>query len=247
MPQTFQRLQHSASTLGYAQKGLTVTHGAVSKETSEMWFYTGGKDGKVKEGIENLGLGSCSKMSKTRALVCETVKVYSLRDYIQQKVRTDIEDHPINILSIDVEGFDGDVLLGASPAVLEQVEYLEFEYNWMGSWKDQHLADMVQMLDETAHMTCYWAGIDWLWRITNCWMQYYDIHSWSNVACVNRKLVPRLAKRMEAIFQRTLQEKNNKQWTVVPITTKVKKQLQDHELISTDPQTLAKKYYVGSR
>ena len=37
---------------------------------------------------------------------------------------------PINILSVDAEGFDADVLLGAGADVLQRVEYFEFEYNW---------------------------------------------------------------------------------------------------------------------
>eukprot|EP00553_Chaetoceros_curvisetus_P002540 CAMPEP_0204618092 /NCGR_PEP_ID=MMETSP0717-20131115/4852_1 /ASSEMBLY_ACC=CAM_ASM_000666 /TAXON_ID=230516 /ORGANISM="Chaetoceros curvisetus" /LENGTH=78 /DNA_ID=CAMNT_0051631753 /DNA_START=1 /DNA_END=237 /DNA_ORIENTATION=- len=41
-------------------------------------------------------------------------------------------------------------------------------------------------------------------------MSYFDIHTWSNVACVNRS-VEALASKMEDIFQRTLKE-NDKVW-----------------------------------
>lgn len=207
MPQTYQRLNHSAEILGYTQKGLKVTHAAVSKESGQMLFHTDG----MKKGVENKGLdNNCRKMSKkNQKLFCQHIPVYSLKDFVDTHVKTD-KANPINILSIDVEGFDGDVLLGATTNVLRRVEYLEFEYNWMGSWKNQHLFDIINMLDEDSDMTCYWAGVDRLWRITNCWMSYFDVHAWSNVACVNRRLVPSLATKMEEIFQRTLDDKQ--QW-----------------------------------
>ena len=62
-----------------------------------------------------------------------------------------------------------------------------------------------------AKFSCYFAGQDRLWRITNCWMQYYDVHTWSNVACVKRSST-NLATKMEDTFRRTLQD--DKVWTV---------------------------------
>ncbi|OEU08608.1 hypothetical protein FRACYDRAFT_249499 [Fragilariopsis cylindrus CCMP1102] len=210
MPQTYNKLHHSATTLKYETKGLTVTHAAISKESNENgMLFPSGEAG----GIENLGLETCQNKAYIRKsqYKCITVPVLSLKDYITTKVGVtpSVEDDNniriINILSIDVEGFDGDVILGSSSDVLNRVEYLEFEYNWMGSWRQQHLYDIITMLyEQESSMVCYWAGIDKLWRITNCWMLYYDIHTWSNVACVNTKLVPRLAMKMETIFQNTI-------------------------------------------
>jgi hypothetical protein len=40
---------------------------------------------------------------------------------------------------------------------------------------------MVEMLDKK-DFTCYFAGQQCLWRITEGWMLYYDVHAWSNVA-----------------------------------------------------------------
>jgi len=201
MPQTYKMLQQSAETLGYTDKGLVVTHGAVSKTSGEMPFRTGGQ----RAGVENVGLEACKRGGRH----CQAVKVYSLLEFVEQKVQAP-DSQNINVLSIDVEGFDADVLLGATAKILERVEYLEFEYNWMGSWKGQHLYDIIQLLDEQANMVCYWAGQDRLWRITECWMSYYDVHSWSNVACANRGLVPELAAKMEETFLRTLQD--DTQW-----------------------------------
>jgi len=37
----------------------------------------------------------------------------------------------INYLSVDVEGWDFEVLLGGKRDALLRVQYLEFEYNWV--------------------------------------------------------------------------------------------------------------------
>jgi FkbM family methyltransferase len=216
MPLTYNKLQHSATSLNYGKKGLIVTHAAISKETNEngMLFPSGGGGGDVTGGVENQGLETCQNMpGQLRKTHCITVPVLSLKDFITTKTSTTTDkdnDRIINILSIDVEGYDGDVILGASSKVLNRVEYLEFEYNWMGTWAATHLYDIITMLyEQESSMVCYWTGIDKLWRITNCWMLYYDIHSWSNIACVNTKLVPKLALKMETIFQNTISSPNH--------------------------------------
>ena len=215
MPSTYKQLNHSAKDLGYDQYGFKVVHGAVSKEEGKALFFS-----DATPGVENQGLSNCQRSPEA----CEEVDVLSLNTYSRKNLGG---DGPIHILQIDVEGYDGDVLLGAGKEVLERVEYLEFEYNWMGSWKEQHLYDIVQMLDET-NFTCYWAGVQRLWRITNCWMLFYDIHTWSNVACVNRERVPRLATKMEAVFQETLKEEKS-----LPYFDESK-----HEALSTDQKKM---------
>jgi len=188
-------LNHSAELLGYIKKGLKVTHTVVSKTSGKMLFYNGG----LKEGIDNLGLENLGGMNKKlRDSDCEHVPVFSLNNLIETHVKVDKTD-PISIFSIDVEGFYADVLVGTTADILKIVENIEFEYNWMRLWKNLHLFDVTKMLDEIADMTCYWAGTDRLWRITKCWMTYFDIDAWSNVACVNR--------RLEEFFQSTLEGK----------------------------------------
>ena len=230
LPITFKKLNHSGNILKYTEKGFHVTHAAISKDSGEMLFPSGKNQ---KGGVENLGLASCKNRKD-----CEHVPVYSLADYIETKVKAR-KGSAINVLSIDVEGFDGDVLLGATPEVLQRVEYLEFEYNWMGSWKEQHLYDIVDMLDKQGDFTCYFAGIDRLWRLTDCWMSYFDIHSWANVACVNRRRVPRLASIMEQVFNRTLDDttvwKNNK-------STNHLRKYAKHALMSVNEDLLRSKY-----
>mmetsp|Transcript_20369 Transcript_20369/g.56670 ORF Transcript_20369/g.56670 Transcript_20369/m.56670 type:complete len:285 (-) Transcript_20369:60-914(-) len=236
MPQTVSRLKHSASTLGYDKKGYIVINSAVSKEVGTALFSSA--ENINRDGLENVGLATCKNIEERKH--CSGVDMTTLKDYVAKHIDNKNKSNnnnktpprTIHHLSIDVEGFDGDVLLGGGTDLLQRVEYLEFEYNWMGSWAKQHLWDVVSYLDgsgsgsthgdfyreATANdhdnekeenklsFTCYWAGEKRLWRITDCWMMYYDVHMWSNVACVNRKRVPKLADKMEAVFRATLDE-----------------------------------------
>ena len=221
MPVTAAKLAKSAESLGYDKKGLKVVHGAVSKTAGTALFLSA----NMTSGVENKGLASCDTKHIRKS--CEEVQVLTLEGYVNDHVES---DGPIHILPIDVEGFDGDVLLGAGDKVLNRVECLEFEYNWMGSWGKQHLYDMVEKLDDK-DFTCYWAGKRRLWRITGCWMLYFDVHMWSNVACVNRRRVPKLVFKMENVFQQTLEEE-------MPIPA----HSSEHEILSIDPATMASQY-----
>jgi len=121
-------------------------------------------------------------------------------DYVDKYVKS---DGPIHILGIDAQGYDFDVMKGGSKA-LERTEFLEFEYDGFGKWIDQNLKDAIDMLDEKG-FTCYWTGDNKLWRITNCWQEYYGRFSdWSNVACVSRGKSVELGQIMEKTFEQTL-------------------------------------------
>ena len=145
-------------------------------------------------GGEGLGMG-CDRPGER----CAEVPMYSLASYVEARVAG---DGPIHVLSIDVEGHDFDVLFGAGP-VLDRTEYLEFEYHRSGNWASySRISDPVRLLDGKG-FTCYWAGKKKLWRITDCYLDWYDWHGWSNVACVHRSQVE-LAGIMEGLFNQTL-------------------------------------------
>lgn len=73
-----------------------------------------------------------------------------------------------------------------------------------GSWKQQILSFAIDSL-QSRGFVCYWAGSGGnLWRITNCWMDYYNLKFWSNVACVHQHLAESLLRRMEDLFRQTL-------------------------------------------
>ena len=60
---------------------------------------------------------------------------------------------PVNILQIDVEGFDFDVLFGAS-SVLDRTLFLEFEYHSAGNWNGLHLQDAIKLLNGKGETWC---------------------------------------------------------------------------------------------
>ena len=197
MPATAKELARAAQELGWTEMGFVVTHAAIGKNDGMARFPS-----TSSVGVENKGLGNGCESS-----LCEDVVVYSLDSYVQQYV----SPYPIDYLSIDVEGFDFDVLLGGLNDTLPKVRYLEFEYNWMGSWKDQSLSDAVDILDRIG-FTCYWAGKNGLlWQITNCWLEHYDVHVWSNVACINRHdgQMSSVAQDMQKRFLSTLALEHN--------------------------------------
>ncbi len=196
------RLKDSAKSLGWDGDFL-VTEAAISKEVGVQYF-----QGTGAMGVENRGFDACGVLKekdpdefKKR---CMEVPLYSL-DYYMEKVAKKKDNGRIHLLSIDVEGYDFDVLLGGKQT-LTRTEYLEFEYNWMGSWAKQNLLDAVKMLDDIG-FTCYWAGSGKAWRIDeSCWLDHFSWHAWSNVACVNRLMNEQIAKNMEDTFLMTLSE-----------------------------------------
>ena len=192
MPATAKELDRAARELGWTEKGFIVTHAAIGRNNGIASFPSTSSIGVENKGLEN----GCDSGH------CEDVTVYSLDSYIKHHV----PPHPIDYLSIDVEGFDFDVLLSGLNSTLSKVRYLEFEYNWMGSWKYQSLYDAVHLLDRIG-FTCYWAGNNGLlWQITNCWLEHYHVHAWSNVACISRndRQMRSVAENMQERFLSTL-------------------------------------------
>lgn len=193
MPSTFQVINGVAQKLRLDKEGLVMTQAAISSTDGTIDFPN------ANAGVENLGIHTC----KEKKRFCESVPMYSLETYVDTFVHG---QGPINILSIDVEGFDFDVLFGAG-SVLDRTEYLEFEFHEVGNWGGYHLTDSIRLLD-TKGFTCYWAGVDKLWRITGCQHPLYEKwHGWSNVACVHRSTVG-LAKIMEQLFLKSIQTSN---------------------------------------
>jgi FkbM family methyltransferase len=189
---TFKRLANASSVLGYEKKGFVLTQAVVSSRDGEMEF-------SGKSGQENLGIHdqrACQNPSD-----CKKVPMYSADSYFDKFVQS---KGPVNMLLIDVEGWDFDVLFGAS-SVLDRTQYLEFEYHSTGPWGRYHLPDTVRLLDHKG-FTCYWSGKSKLWRITGCYFDVYNTyHGWSNVACVHRTY-EKLAERMESLFLATMKE-----------------------------------------
>ena len=209
MPVTVAALQQASHQLQYNDAGFVVMHAAIAKQSGSTYFPRASLSNqahmKVQVGSENQGMASCGDANAAvKDPNCQEVQMYSLDDYAKTFINHQSSPAAIQILSIDVEGYDYDVMLGGMNATLPLVEYLEFEYNWMGAWQFQSLQDAIQKLD-SLHFSCYWAGSRGrLWRITNCFLDYFEVKHWSNVACVSRRRVPELAMEMERVFEQTL-------------------------------------------
>lgn len=193
----FNKLKRSAENLGFDREGFIVTNAAISKRGGLIAF----PGANATRTLADVGIRDCTTNTeqKIKDGSCMKVDGYTLDDYVETHVRS---NGPIHILSIDVEGFDFDVMLGGKHSALDRVQYIEFEYHYRGAWATQLLSDAVDMLDEYG-FTCYWAGNDVLYRINGCWHKHYNIHHLANVACVHRKQ-HHLAEIMENKFLRTL-------------------------------------------
>jgi hypothetical protein len=137
-----------------------------------------------------------------------TIKAADGSDVKQYRLDTYVEEHvdisqPIDYLGFQLGAEDAPALAGAWET-LANVNYMEFEYNWKGSWSQYTLSAMINRLKEKG-LVCYWAGTAGnLWRITDCWKDYYDIKMWSRIACV-KKTHHGLLGQMEDYFNKTLE------------------------------------------
>ena len=195
IPSTVESVKMAANELNLYKEGFVVTQAAISSRDGEISFPAG----KDENGRETYSMDSCNNQQKKNRNHCVDIPMYSLQTYIDTYVKS---KGPINILSIDVEGFDFNVLFGAG-SVLDRTQYLEFEYHQVGSWGKLHVQDLVHLLDGKG-FNCYWAGKKKLWRSTKCELEKFDKwHGWSNIACVHRSQ-NELAQNMENIFRTTI-------------------------------------------
>ncbi|GKY90539.1 hypothetical protein MPSEU_000027600 [Mayamaea pseudoterrestris] len=194
MPGTAKELFRTTDAMDY-KSSLHVVNAAMSYADGTALFPN------ANVGTEGQGMADCNARDGKKAAHCTEVPMYKLDTYVKEHVVTK-NSSAIDFLSIDVEGYDGAVLAGAGDS-LANVLYLEFEYNWKGAWKQQTLSGVLRDL-HAKDFVCYWAGTAGnLWRLTDCWLDYFDIHVWSNVACVKKSHTD-LLRRMEAYFAATL-------------------------------------------
>jgi len=137
MPATFEKLLSASETLHLLKYGLIIKNLAISTSNSVIQFPSSSSE----SGVETWGIDSClNKRVRNRSL-CKNVTVYSLDSYVDKFVKS---SGPINILQVDVEGWDFNVLFGGSKT-LDRTHYLEFEYHNKGMRKDLILTDAIRL------------------------------------------------------------------------------------------------------
>lgn len=201
LPVTFVELQRTKMALQYTDDELVLDQVALDAQPGKLKVPTFGQIGTESKGITHMR-GDCNK-PKPKDPPCLEIPILTLDQYTRER----LGNQTIQYLSIDVEGHDYKVLKGGQSETLHRVEYLEFEYNWKEPWYRHSLRDAIDLLESNGFV-CYWPGLAGnIWRITNCWLDHYKYHYWSNVACVNTKLpsVAKMAFQMQEMFYQTLQ------------------------------------------
>jgi FkbM family methyltransferase len=122
MPSNALVLNNAIRASGVDEGRFVVSHAAISSSNGVVKFPNGGP------GYEACGMQGCQHADEGIGLV--DVNVYSLDYYVSKFVKG---RGPINVLSVDVEGWDFDALFGAS-SVLDRTYYLEFEYHKVGEF-----------------------------------------------------------------------------------------------------------------
>ena len=119
MPTTIRMLNDARDRVGLGEEEFVVSHAAIASTNGVVKFPL------TMAGVENRGIHD-GYANASQSLV--DVNLYSLDSYARKFVKG---RGPINILSIDTEGWDFDVLFGAS-STLDRTFYVEFEYHKTG-------------------------------------------------------------------------------------------------------------------
>ena len=122
MPSTFLALQNATKTTGW-DSHLKVLHLAMNNEDPSTVLFP--KPGPGNLGVEAVGISNDCRVRPDKCLKVESSRL----DLIMSKEQ--LTDKRVNVLLVDVEGFDFDVLQGGN-STLRNTEYVEFEFHQVG-------------------------------------------------------------------------------------------------------------------
>lgn len=100
-----------------------------------------------------------------------------------------LRSSPANIflLKVDAEGYDYDILDGASTLLAaHRVKFLSFEYNdkWFTNGRTRTLKDVTTQLHDKFGYQCHWITPAQLIPLSGVWWsEEYECRMWSNVFC----------------------------------------------------------------
>jgi FkbM family methyltransferase len=188
MKANYDLLVSSFRTTGY-NKDIRLIQAAVSSTTGMAKFPI------TRIGDETAGLDTPGQRDRSKTVQFDDVKIITLDDYFDNSALPN--DHVIDWLSIDTEGNDARVIIGATNLFLnEKIRAFEFEYHKVGHWQNSSLEDLIDQIDHFG-FDCYWEfNSGMLTRITGCWDHSYNERGHSNIACAHRKslLAPIMSK-----------------------------------------------------
>jgi len=184
---TFEVISRISKDLEYSQFGLSIIHGACAERETVLSFPV------VDPGKENMRLVA-GQSDQTKY---DLVNVTTI-DHLTERENLSV----IDFLSVDTEGHDFPVLLGAVLTLATKtVRVIEFEYHVVGRWKAARIEELLDYLDNLG-FDCYWENNQGaLLRMTGCYseqMTVPEFKSWSNAICVNRR-EESLAQFMESL------------------------------------------------
>lgn len=190
LPVNFNAIQKATKSLDLDKHGFHSHQYALSSSTGTARFPSAAGPGE-----ESFGLDSCNADPSK----CEDVEMLTVDDFATRHLQG---PEKIDVLSIDAEGYDFQVLKGATET-LKKTRYVEFEYH--RKWNADKLQDAADYLEELGFQ-CYYLGKERLYRITNqCWVDEFEAHVWSNVGCVSNDEKHWLSA-MEGLFWGTIYE-----------------------------------------
>ena len=89
----------------------------------------------------------------------------------------------IDLLHVDAQGFDPDVLKGAT-RTLNHTAVVTFEYE--GGWCCKATLRPVLQDLSAQGFECWWAGQRRVWPTLQCWDPQWEKPHWSNVICARQ-------------------------------------------------------------
>lgn len=124
----------------------------------------------------------------------------------QDFLKKDAQIEKLDYLKFGRDALTPDIIQHEGAFLADNVRYIEIEYTWRSSWKEARLSSVVKQLKSNGFV-CYFAGnFGNLWRITDCFLDHYNLKFWSNIVCANTQLAAPLAKDLESMFQATLRK-----------------------------------------
>lgn len=140
-------------------------------------------------GIEFVGVtpNKHSKWAKRE----EPITLVTVDDLVYSTMNNhDHHNHIPTVLTVDTEGYDAHVLLGAARTLASgHVAYIEFEYHSYPPWSTFNLDWIIAYLSNL-HYDCYFAGNHGeVWKVTGCendTPEFFTFKTWSNLVCASR-------------------------------------------------------------